>query len=38
MAPCTRRATTMKPAKRDALRMEALEILLLGSLGFDNPY
>jgi probable rRNA maturation factor len=22
----------------DALRMEALEILLLGSLGFDNPY
>jgi probable rRNA maturation factor len=24
--------------ERDALEMEALEILLLGSLGFDNPY
>ena len=24
--------------ERDALQMEALEILLLGSLGFDNPY
>jgi probable rRNA maturation factor len=22
----------------DALEMEALEVLLLGSLGFDNPY
>ena len=25
-------------SERDALRMEALEILLLGSLGFANPY
>jgi probable rRNA maturation factor len=24
--------------ERDALEMEALEILLLGSLGFSNPY
>jgi probable rRNA maturation factor len=24
--------------ERDALEMEALEVLLLGSLGFDNPY
>ena len=24
--------------QRDALEMEALEILLLGALGFDNPY
>jgi probable rRNA maturation factor len=24
--------------ERDALEMEALEILLLGSLGFKNPY
>ena len=24
--------------ERDALEMEALEILLLGSLGFRNPY
>ncbi|MEO7391438.1 MAG: rRNA maturation RNase YbeY [Ramlibacter sp.] len=24
--------------ERDTLEMEALEILLLGSLGFDNPY
>ena len=25
-------------SERDALEMEALEVLLLGSLGFDNPY
>ena len=25
-------------SEKDALEMEALEILLLGSLGFDNPY
>jgi probable rRNA maturation factor len=25
-------------SERDALQMEALEILLLGSLGFENPY
>ena len=24
--------------ERDALEMEALEVLLMGSLGFDNPY
>jgi len=24
--------------QRDALEMEALEILLLGALGYDNPY
>ncbi|NQW80030.1 MAG: rRNA maturation RNAse YbeY, partial [Polaromonas sp.] len=24
--------------ERDALEMEALEILLLASMGFDNPY
>ena len=24
--------------ERDALEMEALEVLLLGALGFDNPY
>ena len=29
---------TMKPAKTMRCEMEALEILLLGSLGFDNPY
>ena len=25
-------------SERDALEMEALEVLLMGSLGFDNPY
>jgi probable rRNA maturation factor len=25
-------------SERDALEMEALEILLMGALGFDNPY
>ena len=38
MARCTRRAMTTKPASAMRCEMEALEILLLGALGFANPY